>query len=214
MRTLALCLLLASTLPAAEITGKWNGAMTPEGGTSIPILLTFLRPAPELSGSIAFTSDATPVPLEKLALNGNSLTFQAVDSGNHVIAFNLTVSVRDIKGEAISEGKHLSVYLLPVRGTNGFDRWPPGTSLAPHLTHKVDPEYTEEARKARLQGTVLVYVKVTPDGLPTNLKVLRGLGMGLDEKALECVAKWRFEPGTRDGHAVTTEAQIEINFRL
>ena len=214
MRTLQAFLLLASMLPAAEVTGKWNGAMTPEVGDSVPIILTMLRPAPELSGSIEFTAGGTSVPLQKVTLNGSQLTFQALDSGGHAISFQLTVSVRDMKGEAVSEGKHLSVYLTPQRGTNGFDRWPPGTALAPRLIYKVEPEYTEEARKARYQGTVLVYVKVTPDGRPTDLKVLRGLGLGLDEKALECVAKWRFEPGTRDGHVVTVEAQIEVNFRL
>jgi TonB family protein len=201
-------------VPAAEVVGQWNGAMTPEVGASIPIFLTMQRPAPELAGSIAFTSDGEPVRLEKIALNGDQLTFQAPDSSGHVIMFRLTVSVRDIKGEAISEGRRLSVYLTPTRGTNGFDRWPPGSSLAPRLMYRVEPEYTDEARKARLQGTVLVYVKVTPEGRATELKILRGLGMGLDEKALECVAKWRFEPGTRDGHAVTVEAQIEVNFRL
>ncbi|MEO8372979.1 MAG: energy transducer TonB [Candidatus Solibacter sp.] len=211
MRTLIF--FLASLLPAAEVTGKWNGAMTAEG-ISIPIFLTMQRLAPELSGTIAFTSAATPVPLEKLSLQGDQLKFQAVDSANHVFAFQLTVSGRDMEGEAISEGKHLSVYLAPLRGTNGFDRWPPNSTFAPKLIHKVDPEYTEEARRAHYQGTVLVYAKVAPDGRPTDLRVLRSLGMGLDEKALECVAKWRFEPGTKDGHAVTVEVQIEVNFRL
>ena len=214
MRTCGLFLFLASILPAAEVSGKWNGSMTAEGGASIPIFLALQRPAPELEGSIAFTANVTPKPLEKLALEGDLLTFQTEDNANHIITFRLTVSVRDMKGGAISEGKHLSVYLTPARGTNGYDRWPTNSSFAPKLIYKVDPEYTEEARKAKYQGTVLVYVKVTPDGRPTDLKVLRSLGMGLDEKALECVAKWRFEPGTKDGQAVTVEAQIEVNFRL
>ena len=50
--------------------------------------------------------------------------------------------------------------------------------------------------------------------MPPTLKVMRSLGMGLDEKAMECVARWRFEPGTKDGRPVTVEAQIEVNFRL
>jgi len=201
-------------LPAAEVAGQWSGTMTREGFPAIPILLTMQRPAPELSGSIDFTSGGEPVPLSKTSLNGNQLAFQAPNIGGGMITFQLTVSVRDMKGEAFSEGNQFSVYLTPLRRNNGFDRWPPGSSLAPRLIQKVEPEYTEEARKARLQGTVLVYVKVTPDGRATDMKVLRALGMGLDEKALECVAKWRFEPGTKDGHAVTVEAQIEVNFRL
>ena len=214
MRTVCLILFLASMLSAAEVGGRWDGAMTPEGGRSIPLFMTIREQGQALSGKISFASTGDPVSLERLSLQGDQLTFQVVDNANHVITFRLTVSVRDMKGEAISEGNHLSVYLTPARGTNGYDRWPPNSSFAPKLIYKVDPEYTEEARKAKYQGTVLVYVKVTPDGRPTDLKVLRSLGMGLDEKALECVAKWRFEPGTKDGQAVTVEAQIEVNFRL
>jgi len=213
MRTCALYLLLASALPAAEVVGKWNGAMTADGA-SIPVFLTMLNPAPELSGSISFTSTGTPAQLEKIALNGSQLNFQAVDNANHVVAFQLAVSVRDMKGEAVSEGKHFSVYLTPTRAPNGYDRWPPASVMAPRLIFKTEPEYTAEARNARLQGTVLLYTQITTDGHATALKVVRGLGMGLDEKAMECVAKWRFEPGTKDGRPVTVEAQIEVNFRL
>ena len=214
MRAVGLFFLLASMLPAAEVVGKWTGTMTSEAVAPIPLVLTMQERAAELSGSIAFSSSGEPVPLERIGLDGGQLTFQAPDSGGHVIAFQLTVSVRDMKGEAISEGKHLSVYLTPLRGTNGFDRWPPSLTFAPRLTHKVDPVYTEEARRAQLQGTVLLYVKVTTDGRATDMKVLRGLGLGLDEKAMECVSKWRFEPGTKDGHPIAAAAQIEVNFRM
>ena len=103
---------------------------------------------------------------------------------------------------------------MPVVQPSTYERWPPGTPVAPTLIYKVEPEYTEEARAAHYQGTVLLYTRITPDGRPTELRVLRGLGLGLDEKALECVAKWRFKPGTKDGQPVSTEAQIEVNFRL
>ncbi len=89
-----------------------------------------------------------------------------------------------------------------------------GGVTAPALLAKVEPEYSEEARKAKYQGTVLLYVQVSPEGKAVNMRVLHSLGLGLDEKAMEAVKKWRFKPGTKDGKAVTVEAQIEVNFRL
>jgi TonB family protein len=101
-----------------------------------------------------------------------------------------------------------------------FDREPGrvfrvgGGVTAPSLLFKVEPEYTEEARKAKYQGTVLLYVQVDPSGRAINMRVLHSLGGGLDEKAMESVGKWKFRPGTKDGYPVTVEAQIEVNFRL
>jgi TonB family protein len=85
---------------------------------------------------------------------------------------------------------------------------------APSVLYKVDPEYSREARKAKLQATVLVSVVIGSDGLAHNIQVVRHAGMGLDEKAIEGVRKWRFKPGTRDGRPVSVLATIEVNFRL
>ena len=89
-----------------------------------------------------------------------------------------------------------------------------GGVTAPSLLFKVEPEYSEEARKAKYQGTVLLYVQVDPSGKAINMRVLHSLGLGLDEKAMEAVKKWKFKAGMKDGKAVTVEAQIEVNFRL
>jgi len=89
-----------------------------------------------------------------------------------------------------------------------------GGVTAPSLLFKVEPEYSEEARKAKYQGTVLLYVEVDPSGKATNMRVLHSLGLGLDEKAMEAVKKWKFKPGLKDGKPVTVQAQIEVNFRL
>ncbi len=85
---------------------------------------------------------------------------------------------------------------------------------APRLLHKVEPAYSEEARAAKLQGAVLVYVEITPEGRATNARVVRGLGAGLDEKAVGAIEQWRFAPGAKNGVAVTVAATIEVNFRL
>jgi TonB family protein len=89
-----------------------------------------------------------------------------------------------------------------------------GGVTAPQLLSKIEPEYSEEARKAKYQGTVLLYVQVDASGKAVNMRVLHSLGLGLDEKAMEAVKRWKFKPGTKDGKPVTVEAQIEVNFRL
>lgn len=89
-----------------------------------------------------------------------------------------------------------------------------GGVSAPQLLFKVEPEYSEEARKAKFQGTVVLYVEVDEKGIPRNLRIVRALGLGLDEKALEAVQKWRFKPGQKDGKAVPVAATVEVNFRL
>lgn len=84
----------------------------------------------------------------------------------------------------------------------------------PSILYKVEPEYSEEARKAKFQGTVLLYVVVDEKGNPRDIKILRPLGLGLDQKAVEAVEKWKFSPGKKDGKPVPVQAQIEVNFRL
>ena len=77
-----------------------------------------------------------------------------------------------------------------------------------------DPEFSEEARKAKYQGVCTLMIVVDTDGRPTNLRVVNSLGMGLDEKALETVKTWRFEPGMKDGHPVKVEMAVEVDFHL
>jgi TonB family protein len=89
-----------------------------------------------------------------------------------------------------------------------------GGVSAPALLSKVEPQYSEEARQARYQGTVLLYIEVDPEGKPTNIRVQRALGLGLNEKAIEAVKAWRFKPGSKDGNPVTVAASIEVNFRM
>ena len=89
-----------------------------------------------------------------------------------------------------------------------------GGVSAPSVLSKVEPEYSEEARKAKWQGTVVLALVVDDQGRPQNLKVLRSLGLGLDQKAIEAVEKWRFKPGMKDGKPVPVMATIEVNFRL
>jgi protein TonB len=89
-----------------------------------------------------------------------------------------------------------------------------GGVSAPRPIYDPDPEYSEEARKAKFQGTVLITAVIGPDGRPRDLRVARSVGMGLDQKAIDAVWKWRFAPAMKDNHPVSVQVSIEVAFRL
>jgi TonB family protein len=77
------------------------------------------------------------------------------------------------------------------------------------------PAYTEEARKARTEGIVLIQAIIHKDGSVDSFKVLMGLGYGLDESVINTIAtKWRFNPGTFNGTPVDVQVNLEVSFRL
>ena len=84
----------------------------------------------------------------------------------------------------------------------------------PKAKYTPEPDFSEEARKAKYQGTVLLAIVVTANGVASDLKVVKSLGLGLDEKAMEAVRQWKFKPGYKDGKPVAVAATIEVNFRL
>jgi TonB family protein len=86
--------------------------------------------------------------------------------------------------------------------------------IKPVLLSKVEPQYSDDARLAKYSGGVLLSIEIGADGVPVNVVVVRGLGLGLDEKAVEAVTQWRFKPATLDGEPVAVSAQVEVNFRL
>jgi protein TonB len=100
-------------------------------------------------------------------------------------------------------------------GNFGGDAFRVGGGVsAPRTIYAPDPEYSDEARKAKYQGAVTLWVVVGPDGRVREAKVARSLGMGLDEKALAAVRTWRFEPAYKDNVAVPVQVNIEVHFRL
>ncbi len=84
----------------------------------------------------------------------------------------------------------------------------------PQLIYKVEPEFSEEARQAKHQGMVVLTIEVDSAGNVRNVRVRQSLGLGLDEKAIEAVSRWRFRPGILDGKPVVTEAVVQVNFQL
>jgi TonB family protein len=84
----------------------------------------------------------------------------------------------------------------------------------PSIIRKVEPEYSEEARKAKWQGTVKLSVVIDETGHARDFKIEKALGLGLDQKAIEAVEKWLFKPGMKDGKPVPVYATIEVTFHL
>jgi len=90
----------------------------------------------------------------------------------------------------------------------------PGPEVAaPFVVAKAKPAYTEEARLAKLEGSVLLSLVVVADGQPRDIQVARPLGLGLDESAVENVRTWQFKPGTRSGTPVDVQVNEEVFFR-
>jgi TonB family protein len=102
----------------------------------------------------------------------------------------------------------------------GFDRGVGGGAFsrtgvtAPRAIYDPEPEYSDEARRVKHQGVVVLSLVVDAQGQARNIRVARSLGMGLDEKAIEAVKKWRFAPGTKDGSPVAVQVNVEVNFRF
>ena len=102
-------------------------------------------------------------------------------------------------------------------GGTGGGAFRPGTGGVgyPSCIYCPEPQYSEDARKAKYQGTVVLQVIIQPDGHATNIEVIKGPGLGLEEKAIEAVRTWRFKPAVGPGgKPVATITPIEVTFRL
>jgi protein TonB len=101
-------------------------------------------------------------------------------------------------------------------GRPGFDtRGRIGSPTKPAvLIYRVDPEFSEDARKAKYQGMVVLMIDIGVDGRAHNPKIVQTPGLGLDVKAVEAVAQWRFRPASRDNKPVASTARVEVYFHL
>ena len=89
-----------------------------------------------------------------------------------------------------------------------------GEVTAPHVIFKVDPQYTEEARAAKIDGQVTLSVVIGADGMAHQINVMSTPDAGLGTKAVEAVEQWKFQPATLKGEAVPVKATIEVNFKI
>ncbi len=86
--------------------------------------------------------------------------------------------------------------------------------MPPKLLDKSEPQYTEHARKAKLEGKVVLTIVVGTDQRAHDIKVTKSLDPGLDANAIASIRSWRFQPGMKNGKPVPVRAKIEVNFRL
>lgn len=118
------------------------------------------------------------------------------------------------QGRGVGEGKGPGVGPGEGGGTGGGVFRVGGGVSPPTVLSRVEPQYSEEARKARYQGTVVLEAIVRRDGTVDIQRVVRSLGFGLDENAIQALKQWRFRPGTRNGIPVDVSLNIEVNFNL
>jgi TonB family protein len=118
------------------------------------------------------------------------------------------------QGRGVGEGDGPGVGPGSGGGAGGGTFRVGGGVSAPTVLSRVEPQYSEEARKSRYQGTVLLEAIVRKDGTVQIVRVVRGLGFGLDENAIAALSKWRFRPGMRNGTPVDVSLNIEVNFNL
>jgi TonB family protein len=165
----------------------------------------------------------------------------AISNGDMIFAEPAVDAVRNWKfepytnnGQPVEVWQRLEFDFTPGRHTAALQEQLPPAELAhglPLLSHSTDnrvhgpmtppkaiyapdPEYSEVARKVRYQGVCVLSLVVGVDGLAHDIKVVRALGRGMDEKAVEGVSKWRFQPATQDGKPVSTQTLIEVSFHL
>jgi TonB family protein len=118
------------------------------------------------------------------------------------------------QGRGIGEGKGPGVGPGEGGGVGGGVFRVGGGVTPPTVLQRVEPQYSEEARKARYQGTVVLEAIVRRDGTCDIIRVVRSLGFGLDENAMQALRQWRFRPGLRNGVPVDVSLNIEVNFNL
>jgi TonB family protein len=217
--------------------------LPPRGLVETPIHFSLLQPwlgtaggcgsspdrAPASSGPLPKASDIQFTPPEVLIRNQDP----ALPIPPTIVAPPLPLSQNDTLGDLSSV---LTVPSSGVRpgtgignsqsGSGGIGdrggRFPsfgpgaggPGGISTPRLVYKVDPEFTDEARHAHYQGVVIVEAEIGADGLVHHARAAHPVGMGLDQKALDAVQQWHFEPARINGKPVATQVSIEVSFRL
>jgi TonB family protein len=128
-----------------------------------------------------------------------------------IVALHIVVFVSGMSHAIAQEPSHEGTQDHPVPET--VFKIGKGVS-PPRLIHHREPDFSEEARAAHYQGTCVLWLVVGEDGKPRNIRVTSSLGKGLDEKAIEAVSDWRFEPARKDGEPVAVEIAVEVDFRL
>jgi TonB family protein len=212
-------LALATVLSAAEFSGAWCGSAK-GGAETKQVCLNLIQWPEKLSGMVRIGDDNIPAEAKGVQVHGDTLQFEVQYTKAQVAKFTLTSTNGTLDGEVAIGGQSSKVTLTRVStglnpATLGVRDKPTGSY--PILLHSSPPEYSAEARAAKLQGTVVLRVKVGADGMVSaeSIQVVKGLGIGLDEKAVEAVKTWKFQPAVdRAGMPIAAPATLEVAFHL
>ena len=118
------------------------------------------------------------------------------------------------QGTGIGEGSGAGIGPGSGGGTGGGP-YRPGTGITPPaIVREVKPDYTEEGRRRHLEGDVVLEIIVRSDGSVGNVKLVQGLGAGLDQRAIDAVRQWRFSPAKRYGTPVDVIVEVAMEFKL
>jgi len=180
------------------------------------VLHSGFEPATYAEAFLAVAQNTTSTFLFRIPTTGCAMTTQ-IDVKSRIMrlldrSIARTASAATLRYAAIAFAGLVLAIGIPVRAQEPYKVG--GDVTAPSVAQKVDPDYSEEARKAKISGPVLLSLTVGVDGMAHDISVVKSLGSGLDLKAVEAVQKWHFNPGMRNGEPVPVLATIEINFRL
>jgi TonB family protein len=193
---------------ALAVRAKALGAASPE---LAPILTT-----------MALLREQQGQSVEAEQMYTRALSTAAADSPERATALELYARLlREINHDTEAELVESQASQIRVRRFAGAAKPVPqevhrvgGAVSAPRLLSKVEPDYTELGRLARHQGTAVLRVEIGLDGKAHNIRLVRGVGLGLDEKAAEAIGQWLFRPSAKGDTLVVVAATIEVNFRL
>jgi len=192
--------------PSAGRATTWLGHLAETQGLAGLAESDYLRAMalnPPGSAEAAFTMDLYANLLTQQSRTGEAEAMKARATAIHSARIlQLTADSTKLTMESAKRNDATA----PQRVGNGV--------AAPVLLAKQEPDYSEDARLLKAQGTVVLKVAIGTDGQAHDITVVRSLGYGLDEKAVEAVLQWQFKPGMKNGMPVTVVAQIEVNFRL
>ena len=164
---------------------------------------------------------APPMEAPKLAMEPTVVVQKDLNLANNQMP-NLGMPNSSLRGVSLGNGTGTGIGsgngsgIGPGSGgnTGGGVMHIGGGVSRPVVLYQVEPEFSEEARKAKFSGNVEVYIWVDTDGRPSHIRVVRGVGMGLDEKAVEAVRQYRFKPAMKDGKPVQVDLYIDVNFQI
>ncbi len=211
-RSLLLVSLLSTGFCYGQGTvGQITGSITDQCGAALP------------GTRIVAVESATKVRTQTIAQGNGSYVFASLKTGDYALSVEregfTTITNTGIVLDAASS-RSVDFVLRPTFLTDSVSveaAAKKATSIPLRIQY-VEPTFTEEARRSLrgtdFHGTVLVTMTIDEEGCPRDLRVLRGLGLGLDENALDSVKNWRFRPGLNQGKPVPMKATVEVNFGL